>query len=207
MEIVEQIQAIGRRVAQRSSETGPTVVVTTNRRFRAPVGEVWAALTEPERIGAWFLPVTGDLRAGGSYQLEANATEDILTCEPPVHLRVTFGGPSSIVDLRLTADGAETLVELDQTVPLEMAGTSAGALYVGPGWDSALTTLALHLSGELVGDPVAAASSPEAQAFGMQSVDAWVTVITASGTTDPLAVDTARKTALEQFAPDITHPH
>ena len=44
---------------------------------------MWDACTDPERIGRWFLPVSGDLRLGGRYQLEGNAGGEILRCEPP----------------------------------------------------------------------------------------------------------------------------
>lgn len=205
VDIAEQLIAIGRRVAQRSSKRGPTVVVSVDRRYRAATADVWAALTEPDRVRAWFLPLSGDLRAGGTYQLEGNSSGDILSCVPPEHLVLTFGGPDSVVDLRLVSHGPEVLLELEHTVPVEMAGSSAGALYVGPGWDSALMNLAGYLAGEVNSDPVAAASSPQAQAFCVQSIEAWGAVVTASGTTDADAVASARKVALSQFAPDIKH--
>jgi len=50
---------------------GHTVLV--RRAYPAPVEDVWDACTSADRIGRWFLPVTGDLRAGGKYQLEGNA--------------------------------------------------------------------------------------------------------------------------------------
>ncbi len=205
IDIIAEVTAIGRQVAQRSSESGPTVVVTVSRRQPAAIADVWAALTDPDRVRRWFLPLTGYLVEGGTFQLEGNASGDILTCRPPGHLVITFGGPSSVVDLWLKQVGQETLLEFDHTVPVEMAGGTAGALYVGPGWDSALMGLAGFLSGEVSTDPVAAASSPEAQAFGVQSVEAWAGVITASGTSDAEAVTAARKVALEQFAPDVGH--
>jgi hypothetical protein len=56
---------------------------------------------------------------------------------------VTFGHASSIVDVVLSSDDDHTLLELTHSVPVELAGTTAGALYVGPGWDGALLGLAL----------------------------------------------------------------
>ena len=35
--------------------------------------DVWAAFASPDRLGRWFLPVSGDFRLGGSYQFEGNA--------------------------------------------------------------------------------------------------------------------------------------
>ena len=57
--------------------------VLLGRRYNAPIEDVWDACTDPSRIGRWFLPVTGDLRSGGTYQLEGNAGGEILRCEPP----------------------------------------------------------------------------------------------------------------------------
>lgn len=205
LDIAEQINAISRRVAQRSAEGGATVVVTAIRRFPVALTDVWSAITDPQRVGGWFLPLTGDLVEGGTYQLEGNSSGDILTCAGPSHLVITFGGPESVVDIRLRPKGTDTVVELDHIVPVEMAGGSAGALYVGPGWDEALMSLSSYLAGDLSDDPVAAASSPEAQLFSTHSVDAWAAVITALGTTDADAIASARKVALAQFAPDLKH--
>jgi len=205
IDIAQEIGAIGRKVAQQATASGATVVVTVSRRLAAPVPDVWSALTEPDRVRRWFLPLTGDLRAGGTYQLEGNASGDVLTCEPPAHLVITFGGASSVVDLRLSAEGRQTLLEFDHTVTVEMAGSTAGALYVGPGWDGALMALSQYLAGSLAEEPTVAAESPESQAFSAESIDAWTTIIQASGTTDADTIATARKAALAQFAPDLKH--
>lgn len=84
-----------------------------------------------------------------------------------------------------------------------MAGSGAGALYVGPGWDGALMALGLFLDGKVVDDPVAAASSPEAQQFSRESVQAWTATIQASGTAGPEEIAAAVEASLAQFAPDI----
>lgn len=205
--IDQQIGAIERRVSQHSSAAGASVVVTVNRRYPAAVAAVWRAITEPDQVSHWMLPLTGDLRAGGTFQLEGNASGDIRTCAAPRHLVITFGGPDSVVDLRLTVDGDQTLLEFDHTVPIEMAGDSAGALYVGPGWDGAVMALGQHLAGEMSADPVEAANSPQGQEFSARSVDAWVAVLEASGTTDAPAIAAARQIALAQFAPDHAKGH
>ena len=151
----------------------------------------------------WFLPLTGDLRPGGTFQLEGNAGGEIISCEPPRHLAVTFGGESSLVDVRLSADGQQTLLILEHSVPLSLAGSSAGALYVGPGWDGALLGVALYLDGQVAEDPVAAASSREAQQFSVESIEAWTAAVEATGTAEPDAIAAGRQAALAQFAPDL----
>jgi uncharacterized protein YndB with AHSA1/START domain len=197
-DIAQQIGAIRREVA----EDGDLVRVQMDRRYPSPTADVWEALTDPDRIRRWMMPISGDLRVGGSFQLEGNAGGEILHCERPRVLRVTFGDPSSLVEVRLAEDGSDTVLTLEHTVPKAMAGGVAGALYVGPGWDGALLALGLYLDGRVSEDPVAAASSPEAQEFSAQSVVAWVGVLEAGGA-DAETVAGAQEAAMAQFAPDL----
>jgi uncharacterized protein YndB with AHSA1/START domain len=205
IDIASQINAIDRKVERlpAADGVGERVSVVMRRSYDAPVGDVWDAVTQPDRIRRWFMPISGELRAGGSFQLEGNAGGEILSCEPPSLLRVTFGAPASIVELRLIPQGdGETVLELEHTVPIEMAQSGAGALYVGPGWDGALMGLGLFLRGDAVGDPVAAANSTEAREFSKQSVSAWAAVIEDSGTATPEQLAAATEVSLAQFAPD-----
>lgn len=198
IDIAEQIGAIRREVA----EDGDLVRVRMDRRYPSAAEDVWDALTDPGRIRRWLLPISGDLRVGGTFQLEGNAGGEILDCDPPSLLRVTFGDASSVVEVRLDGEGRETVLTLDHTVPKALAGSVAGALYVGPGWDGALLGLALNLEGQVTDDPAAAASSPEAQEFSRASIQAWVRVVEASGGADAETIEGARQAAMAQFAPD-----
>jgi uncharacterized protein YndB with AHSA1/START domain len=205
IDITSQVNAIERTVERQPAAdgAGERVSVLLRRSYDAPIGDVWDAVTRPDRIERWFMPISGELRAGGSFQLEGNAGGEILACEPPRLLRATFGGPTSIVEVRLTSEGdGDTVLELEHSVPIELAQSGAGALFVGPGWDGALLGLGLFLGGEAVGDPVAAASSPEAQAFSRQSVHAWVEVVKDSGTATADQLAAATEVSLAQFAPD-----
>jgi uncharacterized protein YndB with AHSA1/START domain len=205
IDIANQLNAIHRQVERQPTAdgAGEHVSVLLRRSYDTTAQDVWDAVTDPDRMKRWFLPVSGDLRVGGSFQLEGNAGGEILACEPPRLLRVTFGAPNSIVELRLTPQGAgDTMLELEHTVPIEMAQSGAGALYVGPGWDGALLGLGLFLRGEAVGDPVAAANSPEAQAFSKESVHAWAAVVEHSGTATAEQLAAATEVSLAQFAPD-----
>lgn len=195
-----QIGATHREVATKSGEGGEVVSVLMRRRYRGSVDDVWSAITDPERIRRWFMPVSGDLREGGHFQLEGNAGGKILRCDPPRLLRTTFGGDTSFVELRLTADGDDaTTFELEHSVPLAFAGSGAGALYVGPGWDGAFLALGLFLDGQAPADPVAAASSPETITFSRHSIDAWTTTIEVSGTASADEIAAAREASLAQF--------
>ena len=205
IDIANQLNAIHRQVERRPAADGDgeRVSVLLRRSYDTTVQDVWDAVTDPDRMKRWFLPVSGDLQVGGSFQLEGNAGGEILTCEPPRLLRVTFGDPNSIVELRLTAQGdGDTLLELEHTIPIEMAQSGAGAMWVGPGWDGALLGLGLFLRGEAVGDPVAAANSPEARAFSKESVHAWAAVVEGSGTATAEQLAAATEVSLAQFAPD-----
>ena len=206
IDIANQIGATSRQVAQQHTERGETVVVTLERRYAAEVADVWQAITDPDRVRRWFLPLTGDLREGGTFQLENHAGGDIMTCEPPRHLVVTFGGESSIVDVVLAGEGDQTLLKLTHSVPIELAGSGAGALYVGPGWDGALLGIAQYLAGEVVSDPVAAANTPEVQDFNVSSIKEWIAGVEASGTADADTISAAQQAALAQYAPDLVRP-
>ena len=204
IDIAREIDAIHRQVSRQSAADGDSIRILLRRRYDAAPKDVWSALTEPDRIRRWFVPLSGDLRAGGNFQLEGNAGGEILRCEPPHLLRVTFGSETSVVELRLSSEGdVGTVLELEHTVPIEMAQNGAGALYVGPGWDGALLGLGLYLDGKVSDDPVAAASSPEAQGFSGRSVHAWAAVISASGTATDDEIAAAAEVSLKQFAPDL----
>ncbi len=209
IDFTSQLNAIHRKVEHLppADGSGERVSVLLRRNYDAPIGDVWDAVTQPDRIQRWFMPISGDLRVGGGFQLEGNAGGEILTCEPPSLLRVTFGGPTSIVEVRLTAQSdSDTVLELEHTVPIEMAQSGAGALYVGPGWDGALMGLDLFLRGVAVGDPVAAANSTEVQEFSKRSVYAWAAVVQASGTATAEQLAAATGVSLGQFAPDLATP-
>lgn len=205
LDIAHHLQATQREVAiRKESGSAETVAVVLRRTYAADVDDVWNAVTDPERVRRWFMPLTGDLREGGDFQLEGNAGGRILACEPPSRLRVTFGGPDSVVELRLIPDGAgSTVLELDHEVPLAMAGSGAGALFVGPGWDGAFLAIGLYLAGEVADDPVAAANSPEAQEFSRAAVFAWVAAVEESGTADAEQIQAGKEMGLAQFAPGL----
>ena len=181
-EIIDQISKAHRAVrAGRGGDTGTvTRTVVVRRAFPAPIEDVWDACTTAERIGRWFMPVTGDLRLGGKYQLEGNAGGEILSCEPPRLLRVTWvmgPGPASEVEVRLSpGDDGETVLELAHTAVVDPAfWTKYGPGAVGVGWDLGLLGLFLYLSTgrDRPEDPAAWAANPDAREFITRSSQAW----------------------------------
>ncbi|GAA1155391.1 SRPBCC family protein [Kribbella jejuensis] len=201
IDILEHINAVQREV----SRTGETVTVLMRRSYRAEPVEVWDALTDPDRMRRWFMPVSGELKVGGSFQLEGNAGGEILECEPPKRFKVTFGGPTSLLELRLLPGANDsTDLELEHSMSEAPAPGGSGALWVGPGWDGGLLGLALYIHGELPPDanPMEMANSAEVIAYNEQCVRAWIKAIRASGTTSEEDLLSAAKISLSQYAPD-----
>ncbi len=84
----------------------------------------------------------------------------------------------------------------------EFAGSAAGALYVGPGWDVTVLALADHLPGADVDDPAAWENTVEVQRYSERTIAAWGEVATASGASaDDVAA--AVQMARAQFTPDL----
>ncbi|GAA2208318.1 SRPBCC family protein [Nonomuraea monospora] len=164
--------------AHRELTDGTRKVVVLRRHYDAEVEDVWQACTDPDRLSRWFMPISGDLRLGGTYQLEGNAGGEILRCEPPSLLKVSWlFGPDpgfSEVEVRLAAKDGGTLFELTHTAePPEEFWGQFGPGAVGVGWDLALLGLALHLAG---GEKVEEASfhlTEEGRAYILGSTQAW----------------------------------
>ena len=199
IDIMKEIDAI-RRSVRRDDEN---VTVTIDRTYPATAEDVWDAITTPERVARWFAPLSGDLREGGEFQVEGNAGGQILKCDKPHLLRMTYGGPASIVEVRLVPEGDSTTLEVEHTVPITIARNGAGAMWVGPGWDGGFLMLGQYLRGEAPEDPVAAEGTLERQEFNAKSVEAWAGVARACGTATDEEVEASRQVVLQQFAPDV----
>ena len=209
IDIVREIQSTQREVGESRAPDGATIrSVRLRRDLQAPIEDVWDALTNPERIGRWFLPISGDYRLGGRYQFEGNAGGEILVCEAPNRLKATwvYGEMSdgiSEVEIRLTRlDDERTRFEFDHsaTVPEEQWG-QFGPGAVGVGWDGGLLGLSLHLQGGSVGDGVAWQLSDEGRAFLTKSSEAWGKAHRASGA-DEETVATGVANTTSFYAPD-----
>jgi uncharacterized protein YndB with AHSA1/START domain len=214
IDIVREIEAMQREVGEGRIAAGEGRTVRLRRTYDAAIEEVWDALTNPERISRWFLPISGEFRIGGRYQLEGNAGGEILACERPHRLRVTWvygdtGNPADIseVELVLSGTGDEaTLLQLDHTavVPDEAWG-EYGPGAVGVGWDGALLGLSLHLQGGSIDDPEAWQLSAEGREFYARSSAAWGAANTAAGA-DPDAAARAVENTTAFYAPDPETP-
>lgn len=208
MDIANEVKAIHRAVARRrpTEYSDEEVAVTLTRSYPAGIADVWDALTNPDRIKRWFLPVSGDLREGGSFQTEGNAGGEILTCDAPRLLRVSWGGPTSIVELRLSEADGDTTVELEHSVPTEIAGSGAGALFVGPGWDLTLVGLGHHLGPDSAEDLSGWDGTPDGLRFAAGSIEAWSSTVESSGTATAEELAGGVAMARAQFTPGARPP-
>lgn len=149
-DLIAELNRTGRSVADAELHGAPGHVVELRRRLRAPIADVWAACTDPERVRRWFLPLSGDLRLGGSFQLEGNAGGTITICTPPHRLELTwqFGDAEpSTVSLELSGDGEDTELVLRHTVPDDEHWAQFGPGAVGVGWEGALAGFVAFLGG------------------------------------------------------------
>ena len=167
IDIAREIADSHRSVGRADTAAGEGHAVRIRRTLDAPIDDVWDACTSAERISRWFMPVTGDLRLGGRYQLQGNAGGEILRCEAPSLLRLTWvmgDGPHSEVEVRLTAAGEATEFELEHIAIVDPGmWDQFGPGAVGVGWDLGLLGLALHLAGGAIDNPEEWQTSAEAK--------------------------------------------
>ena len=189
IDVVNELDAVRREVATGRLKAADAKVVRLQRTYDAGIEDVWDALTNPERIQRWFMPLSGDFRVGGTYQLEGNAGGKILACDRPNRFQVSWiygeetpENTSEVEVLLAPADEGKTSLQLVHTavVPDEFWGMY-GPGAVGVGWDGAILGLALHLSGGSVGDPNAWSLSDEGKAFNTGASERWGAASQAAG--------------------------
>ncbi|MEV0810056.1 SRPBCC family protein [Micromonospora sp. NPDC050200] len=209
-DVTHQISSVRRTVGSRTLEAGEARVVTISQTYDAPLDDLWDACTSAERIPRWFLPISGELRLHGRYQLEGNAGGTIERCDPPKSFAATweYGGDVSGIEVRLTpeADG-RTRFELEHVAHVDderWAEFGPGA--VGVGWDMGLLGLASHLAADGAGvapeEAAAWLGSEEGRQFITLSSESWGEASVVAGT-DPEAARAAvaRTTAAYTGAP------
>ncbi len=183
----DPLGSVGRRLATIDRDGQEVRRLTLSRRFPTTPDDLWGALTDPERLPRWFLPVTGDVQVGGRYQLEGNAGGEVLACDPPRAFSVTweYGGHVSWVTVTLTPAGDETLLELAHDAPSEPEHWDRyGPGAVGIGWELGLRGLSEHLATGAAVDPQAAAtwmSTEEGVGFMTTCSTAWAEARIAAG--------------------------
>jgi uncharacterized protein YndB with AHSA1/START domain len=188
IDVDQQLNAVDRKVGDRTIEAGDARVVTVSQTYDTDIDDLWDAVTNPERIPRWFLPVSGELRVGGRYQLEGNAGGVIEHCEPPRSFAATweYGGDISWIEVTLTpVDSGRTRVQLEHIAVPGDHWEQFGPGAVGIGWDLGILGLSLHLGTGAAVDPAeveAWSASEDGRRFMAVSSDRWCDADVASGT-------------------------
>jgi len=217
IDVNHQINAVQRRVGARTLEAGEARTVVVSQAYDAAIEDVWDACTSAERIPRWFLPVSGELKLGGRYQLEGNAGGTVERCDPPDSFSVTweFGGQVSWVEVRLTALGdggsaARTRLEIEHIAHVgDDMWAQFGPGAVGIGWDSILLGLSQHLSGSPAVTPENSAAwvaSDEGRRFMTLSGERWRDAHVASGADEAEARGMAERTIAAYTTPPSGEP-
>lgn len=178
IDVDEQLGAVTRTVDEREVDGRPATAVTLTQIYATDLEDLWDAVTNAERIPRWMLPITGELRSGGRYQLEGNAGGTITGCDPPHGFEATweYADTVSWIEVRLVAvDDERTRLELTHLARPDEHWEQFGPAATGIGWDMALMGLSLHLTGHGDRPPEADAwpATPEGVAFMTGSGRAW----------------------------------
>jgi uncharacterized protein YndB with AHSA1/START domain len=184
-----ETSTVRRTVGDRTLEAGQARVQTISQVYATDVDDLWEAVTTPERIARWFLPVSGELVEGGKYSLEGNASGTVTKCDRPRFFAATweFNGQVSWIEVRLTAEPeGGSRFELEHVAHVddefwEQYGPGA----TGIGWDLALLGLGMHVKepGSAI-DPRESEAwtlSPEGKAYLRTLADAWAEAAIAAG--------------------------
>ncbi|MBO9539929.1 SRPBCC family protein [bacterium] len=136
---------------------GDTATLRFERTYPHPPEKVWAALTDPEQLGAWFMTkATIDGRPGGSVEMisgpaQFHWTGPILEWDPPRRYSYEWNlpphphvpnGEASIVTWELFPEGQGTRLKLTH-----QKLTTGTALGFAPGTHAFLDRLGAQLDG------------------------------------------------------------
>ena len=184
----------------------PVRKVVVGKTFSVDQKLLWRSVSEPEQIPKWFLPISGDLRVGGRYKIEGNASGEVLRCVVPELFEVTweFAGILSWVSVSLSQEGTKTTLDLEYA---HQVGDDAadkhwrefGPGATGVGWDLLLFGLELFVcnrSEEFNKKEVEAwLGSEKGKRFIRRFSDAWRAAHVESGENPTTAQEMANRTA------------
>jgi uncharacterized protein YndB with AHSA1/START domain len=117
--------------------------LVVSRTFRAPIRDVWASVTEPDRTARWFGTWKGNAAPGIMIKVQMGFEDDapwldkrIDVCDPPRHLALSNESGDMRIELLLShADGLTELRLVHHLDPTDDISA------YGPGWEYYLDML------------------------------------------------------------------
>ncbi|MDF1671700.1 MAG: SRPBCC family protein [Roseovarius sp.] len=204
MNFDEALGASFREVGSGERDGRPTHIVRASRIYPTTTTDLWSALTDNERVRRWFANVTGDLKQGGRFSIEGNADGDIVTCEPPRLLALTweFGGKTSWVNVTIEKSDEGALLTLEHEHPTDDESQAHWDQYgpgaTGVGWELAMLGLDMHVASDgasIIEAGQAWAGSATGKATLREWAEAWGDAHAKAGADSQIAVETAERTA------------
>ena len=137
---------VSRAVRNFERDGKPAKAVIATCTYDTDAADLWDALTNPERLPRWFLPIEGELKLGGHYQFIGNAGGTVTECVPHKRIGATWegGGNVSWLTITLTPDGHRTRLDLEHVALVDPNFPPFGPGAVGVGWELGLLGLAVH---------------------------------------------------------------
>ena len=138
------------RYGEVTEEPGGARRLQFRRSWPDPIEDVWAALTEPERLARWIGSYDGDRGAGGGGTFTMTHESEpvgeamtIVECDPPRRLVVDWSGEEHWrVDLDLSVQDGRTVLRFTQDFR-----TPDAVGDVATGWHWYLDKLSAELTG------------------------------------------------------------
>ncbi len=139
----------------RTSTTGERDLLLT-RTLPMSADDLWAAITESDRLGRWYGTYEGATGVGREVQVTMTAEEGaptepahILECEAPVRLALRLGSaePGWVVTLAIEGAGDTATLTFGQAL-----AEGIDPADVGPGWEFYLDRLAAAEAGQPLPD-------------------------------------------------------
>ncbi len=214
IDIGKALGAVTRTVRAFDKDGQPASTVVLARYYDTDIDDLWDALTNPARLPRWFLPIEGELKLGGRYQLKGNAGGTVTACDPPRHFAATWEFMDKVtwIDVRLAREGGKTHFTLEHTALHEEHWDQFGPGAVGIGWDLAVAGLEGFLKTKQAvrhDEAEAWMMSADGKAFMGLSGDAWCAAHIASGVSADYATPRSQRTIAffrGELPPECAHP-
>ena len=147
-DLTAHLNAMTRVVKNLERDGKPAKAVIASRVYDTDAADLWDALTNQQRLPRWFAPVGGDLKLGGRFHVENNASGTITECERNKKIVATweFMGGMSWITITLTPASEGTKLELEHLAFVDPHWQKFGPGAVGVGWDLSFMGLSRHLA-------------------------------------------------------------